>query len=170
MEILHAIVLGIVQGLSEFLPISSSGHLELTRWLFGWDALDEDLETAFDVAVHLGTLVGAIKAYALFWRIAAMEVQRIASLAADECRWHQFMEKPKLAALVAVITVLVAVEKATESSYASVCTFGGLLMTPGLGLATGSAVLGAELCWPTHPALRAQDAGEGGPLLSDSQA
>ena len=60
MEILHAIVLGIVQGLSEFLPISSSGHLELTRWLFGWDALDEDLETAFDVAVHLGTLVGAI--------------------------------------------------------------------------------------------------------------
>ena len=60
MEILHAIVLGIVQGLSEFMPISSSGHLELTRWLFGWDALDEDLETAFDVAVHLGTLVGAI--------------------------------------------------------------------------------------------------------------
>ena len=60
MEILHAIVLGIVQGLSEFLPISSSGHLELTRWLFGWDALDEDLETAFDVAVHLGTLLGAI--------------------------------------------------------------------------------------------------------------
>ena len=60
MEILHAIVLGIVQGLSEFLPISSSGHLELTRWLFGWDALDEDLETVFDVAVHLGTLVGAI--------------------------------------------------------------------------------------------------------------
>ncbi len=60
MEILHAIVLGIVQGLSEFLPISSIGHLELTRWLFGWDSLDEELETAFDVAVHLGTLVGAI--------------------------------------------------------------------------------------------------------------
>jgi len=60
MEILHAIVLGIVQGLSEFLPISSSGHLELTRWAFGWDALDPDVETAFDVAVHLGTLVGAI--------------------------------------------------------------------------------------------------------------
>lgn len=60
MEILHAIVLGIVQGLSEFLPISSSGHLELTRWLFGWDELDAEIETAFDVAVHLGTLLGAI--------------------------------------------------------------------------------------------------------------
>ncbi len=60
MEILHAIVLGIVQGLSEFLPISSSGHLELTRWAFGWEALDPEIETAFDVAVHLGTLVGAV--------------------------------------------------------------------------------------------------------------
>ncbi|NCG22604.1 MAG: hypothetical protein GWP47_00505, partial [Actinobacteria bacterium] len=60
MEILHAIVLGIVQGLSEFLPISSSGHLELTRWAFGWDALNPEIETAFDVAVHLGTLVGAV--------------------------------------------------------------------------------------------------------------
>lgn len=60
MEILHAIVLGIVQGLSEFLPISSSGHLELTRWLFGWDELSADLETSFDVAVHMGTLLGAI--------------------------------------------------------------------------------------------------------------
>lgn len=60
MDILHAIVLGIVQGLSEFLPISSSGHLELTRWLFGWDELTADVETSFDVAVHLGTLIGAI--------------------------------------------------------------------------------------------------------------
>ena len=60
MPILHAIVLGIVQGLSEFLPISSSGHLELTRWAFGWDSLPDDLERPFDVAVHLGTLVGAV--------------------------------------------------------------------------------------------------------------
>lgn len=60
MPIVHAIVLGIVQGLSEFLPISSSGHLELTRWLFGWDDLSPEVETAFDVAVHLGTLLGAV--------------------------------------------------------------------------------------------------------------
>lgn len=65
MPIVEAIVLGIVQGLSEFLPISSSGHLELTRWLFGWDALPEELETAFDVSVHLGTLAGAV---AYLWR------------------------------------------------------------------------------------------------------
>ncbi|MCH7789516.1 MAG: undecaprenyl-diphosphate phosphatase [Acidobacteria bacterium] len=60
MEIIRAIVLGVVQGVSEFLPISSSGHLELTRWLFEWNDLDPNLETAFDVAVHLGTLTGVI--------------------------------------------------------------------------------------------------------------
>lgn len=62
MEILHAIVLGIVQGLSEFLPISSSGHLQLVPWLFGWDdfAGREDLQRTFDVALHIGTLVGAV--------------------------------------------------------------------------------------------------------------
>jgi undecaprenyl-diphosphatase len=60
--ILHAIVLGITQGLSEFLPISSSGHLRLVPWLFGWDSLDHDpsLAKTFDVALHLGTLVGAL--------------------------------------------------------------------------------------------------------------
>jgi undecaprenyl-diphosphatase len=60
--ILHAIVLGITQGLSEFLPISSSGHLRLVPWLFGWTdfAGQASLEKTFDVALHLGTLIGAI--------------------------------------------------------------------------------------------------------------
>ena len=62
MPILHAIVLGITQGLSEFLPISSSGHLRLVPWLFDWDdfAGQESLEKTFDVALHIGTLVGAV--------------------------------------------------------------------------------------------------------------
>ena len=62
MPILHAIILGLVQGLSEFLPISSSGHLLLVPWLFGWDDFkgDESVEKAFDVALHIGTLVAAL--------------------------------------------------------------------------------------------------------------
>lgn len=62
MPILHAIVLGIVQGLSEFMPISSSGHLALVPWLFGWDDFgdNDSLAKTFDVALHIGTLGGAV--------------------------------------------------------------------------------------------------------------
>ncbi|HMG44569.1 MAG TPA: undecaprenyl-diphosphate phosphatase [Acidimicrobiales bacterium] len=62
MSIVHAIVLGIVQGLAEYLPISSSGHLIIVPWLFGWEdfANDESLQKTFDVALHLGTLAGAV--------------------------------------------------------------------------------------------------------------
>ncbi len=62
MPILHAIVLGLVQGLSEFLPISSSGHLILVPWLFGWDDFDgnESVKKAFDVSLHIGTLIAVV--------------------------------------------------------------------------------------------------------------
>jgi undecaprenyl-diphosphatase len=59
--IFEAIVLGIVQGLTEFLPVSSSGHLLIVPWLFGWDSLDSDsVKKSFDVALHLGTLIAVV--------------------------------------------------------------------------------------------------------------
>jgi undecaprenyl-diphosphatase len=61
----QAIVLGAVQGLSEFLPISSSGHLILVPWLLGWPEPDVDKKLTFDLALHLGTSA-ALLAY--FWR------------------------------------------------------------------------------------------------------
>lgn len=60
MSIIEAIVLGIVQGLTEFLPISSSGHLILVPWLFGW----ESNGLSFDAALHLGTLAAV---FSYFW-------------------------------------------------------------------------------------------------------
>lgn len=64
MPIVHAIVLGIVQGLTEFFPISSSGHLLLVPWLLGWHDFagptGDSLQKTFDVALHLGTLAGAV--------------------------------------------------------------------------------------------------------------
>ena len=60
-DIIRAIALGIVQGLSEFLPISSSGHLIITRELFGWEFADD---LTFDVALHIGTLIAVIT---YFW-------------------------------------------------------------------------------------------------------
>jgi undecaprenyl-diphosphatase len=61
MSILQAIILGITQGLTEFAPVSSSGHLILVPWLFGWSIVeDAEFNKTFDVALHLGTLVGAV--------------------------------------------------------------------------------------------------------------
>ncbi|MEY4400468.1 MAG: undecaprenyl-diphosphatase [Actinomycetota bacterium] len=60
MEWWQALVLGVVQGLTEFFPVSSSGHLELVPWIFGWGDLGgESVGTAFDASLHLGTL-GAV--------------------------------------------------------------------------------------------------------------
>ena len=61
MTIIQSIILGIVQGLTEFLPISSSGHLNLFPWVFNWQQMPD----SFDVALHIGTLL-AIVIY--FWR------------------------------------------------------------------------------------------------------
>lgn len=58
---LQAFVLGTVQGLTEFLPVSSSAHLVLVPWLLSW----HDQGLAFDVALHLGTLLALLIYY---WR------------------------------------------------------------------------------------------------------
>jgi undecaprenyl-diphosphatase len=56
MPIYQAVVLAIVQGLTEFLPVSSSAHLALAPWLLGWD----DQGLTFDIALHLGTLLAVL--------------------------------------------------------------------------------------------------------------
>jgi undecaprenyl-diphosphatase len=58
---MQAIILGLVQGLGEFLPISSSAHLVLVPWFFGWS----DPGLTFDIALHVGTLVAVVL---YFWR------------------------------------------------------------------------------------------------------
>ena len=69
MSVAAAVLLGIVQGLTEFLPVSSSAHLILARAFFGWD-VPADFGLAFDVALHIGTLAAIL---AFFRReIAAM--------------------------------------------------------------------------------------------------
>lgn len=60
MPISHAIFLGFLQGLTEFLPISSSGHLTLAPQILGWKELDPSIEKTFEVALHAGTLIGAL--------------------------------------------------------------------------------------------------------------
>ncbi len=63
MTVFQALVLGLIQGLTEFLPVSSSAHLSLAPWLFGW----KDPGLAFDVALHVGTLVAVLWYFRSQW-------------------------------------------------------------------------------------------------------
>ena len=56
MKIIHAIILGLIQGITEFIPVSSSAHLNILPWLFNWDNIPD----SFDLALHAGTLLAVI--------------------------------------------------------------------------------------------------------------
>lgn len=66
MNILQSLLLGIIQGLTEFIPISSSAHLIILPWLFGWGERMLNSLT-FDVALHLGTLIAVLSYFASDW-------------------------------------------------------------------------------------------------------
>ncbi len=83
LSVWQAVVLGLVQGLAEFLPISSSAHLSLAPWLLGWPAPG----LAFDVALHLGTLTAVLWYFRREWVLltrAGWRVLRAAGRARDD--------------------------------------------------------------------------------------
>ncbi len=85
MSVFEAFVLGVIQGLGEFLPISSSGHLVLTPYLFGW----ESPGLAFDAALHLGTAAAVLWYFRAEWGrliVAALDLVRTRRVATDEHR------------------------------------------------------------------------------------
>jgi undecaprenyl-diphosphatase len=59
MTIVQSIILGIIQGLTEFIPISSSAHLVITKYLLGWNIPNQEA-FIFDVIIHLGTLIAVV--------------------------------------------------------------------------------------------------------------
>lgn len=137
MPLLHAIVLGLVQGLSEFLPISSSGHLLLVPWMFNWHDFDNvSIEKAFDVALHLGTLVAVV---GYFWRDLVVYVR-------EGVRLLVRREKPvnpegRLAWLLVLSAVPAAIAGAVGEKFID-----EKLGTPGL-IALSLVVFGALLLW-----------------------
>ena len=75
MSAIEAIVLGLVQGLTEFLPISSSGHLRIVPAFFGW----EDPGAAFTAVIQLGTMAAVVLYFRHdLWRIAVAWCTRVA--------------------------------------------------------------------------------------------
>lgn len=98
MTLWQAAVLGVVQGLTEFLPVSSSAHLALFPWILGW----KDPGLAFDVALHWGTLLALVVYFGRdYWAIATGVLR-----AARDRAWN---DEARLAAKLAVATVPAAV-------------------------------------------------------------
>ncbi len=90
MPTFQAIVLGVIQGLAEFLPISNSAHLALTPWLLGW----EEAGLAFDVALHVGTLLAVLWYFRKEWirlTMAAIDILLERSIRTEEQRRVLFL-------------------------------------------------------------------------------
>jgi undecaprenyl-diphosphatase len=139
MEVLHAIVIGVVQGLTEFLPISSSAHLILLPPLLGWD--DPFLNSAtFDVMLHAGTLL-ALLAY--FWR----DVGRLVAAGWAALRERSWAGDPdrRLAALLAVSVVPAALIGVAFEGFFDTYFRERLLLVPVLLVAGALLLLAAEM-------------------------
>ena len=101
--VFQALVMGIVQGLTEFLPVSSSGHLILVPWLFGWD--DPFINSlAFSVMLHIGTLGALLIYFASDW-------MRLVPAGLATIRDRSFRDDPdrKLAWLLVAATIPAAI-------------------------------------------------------------
>ena len=142
-EVLHAAILGIVQGLTEFLPVSSSAHLILVPRLLGWN--DPFVDTAaFDVMLHVGTLI-ALLLY--FWR----DVLRLIGAFFGSLRDRSLGTDPerRLAWLLLVSVVPAALLGAALESFFDTF-FRERVGWIAIFLATGAAILWLAERWGTH--------------------
>ncbi|PYT16085.1 MAG: undecaprenyl-diphosphatase UppP [Acidobacteria bacterium] len=130
MPILHAILLGIIQGITEFLPISSTAHLWLVPWLLGWP----DQGLAFDIAMHVGTLAAVILYFFRDW------LQVIAQgFGFDYGGDPGLKQNPKLLWLLAAATIPVGVagylfKKQAETTWRSPYVIAATMISVGLVL------------------------------------
>jgi len=128
MPLSQVIVLAIVQGLTEFLPVSSTAHLYLTSWLLGWNA--EALD--FDIALHIGTLFAVLIYFASDW------VQIISQgLKIGRAKDHDLQQNPKLLWLLIIGTIPGGIagllfNKMAETEWRSPILMGAMLVLVGI--------------------------------------
>jgi undecaprenyl-diphosphatase len=136
MPLYQVIVLAIVQGLTEFLPISSTAHLYLTSWLLGWQA--ESL--TFDIALHIGTLISVLAYFARDW------VQIVAQgLGMSYGRDAELKLNRAMLWLLVIGTIPVGVAgllfgKQAESTWRSPFVIGGMLVGVGVLMAVAEKI------------------------------
>jgi undecaprenyl-diphosphatase len=141
----HAIVLGIVQGLSEFLPVSSSAHLTLVPWLFHWD----DPGLAFDVALHVGTLIAVLWYFRAQW--IALVRAALGQGSAEDRRRVGFLIIATIPGAIAGL----ALEKQAETTFRDPRLIAVVLMLMGVVLWWVDRAAAADR---TLPSMRARDA------------
>lgn len=101
MSYLNAIILGLIQGIAEFLPISSSGHLSIAQNLFGLK-VDGSADMFFDVLLHLGTLIAVFAAY---WQEIREMIVEFFRAAGDLLKGRKQKEMPPARRLIAMIVI-----------------------------------------------------------------
>lgn len=135
MSLLSSFLLGLIQGISEFLPISSSGHLSIAQNLLGIQAAGEE-HVFFDVLLHLGTLLAVFVAY---WDDIVEMIRAFFSIFTDLRSHRRVVPTPsrRLIFLIIVATlplfVILPIKDAVESLYYNTVFIGfALLVTGGL--------------------------------------
>lgn len=101
MTILEAVIQGVVQGLTEFLPVSSSGHLTITQHVLGLDLEGGNL--FFNVMLHIGTLVAVIAFYhKLIWRLIKAFFSLIGDIFTGKFRWKELSDDKRMVVCVII--------------------------------------------------------------------
>lgn len=130
-DLFRALVLGIVQGLTEFLPVSSSGHLALVPKLLHWEAFDREFGLRFDVALHIGTLIALLWYFRDVWlRLIRSLFARVPELAAE----RRLAGHIVIACVPAVIAGIL-LEKKAETAFREPTQIAWLLI--GMGIVMG---------------------------------
>lgn len=127
MTVFQALILGILQGLAEFLPISSSAHLALAPWILHWP----DPGLAFDVALHFGTLLAVLWYFRAEWLrliLAAKDIIVTRRVETDEQRRVLFLIVATIPGAIAGL----ALEKQAESTFRDPRLVAAALMVMGV--------------------------------------
>jgi undecaprenyl-diphosphatase len=140
MSLLEAILLGVVQGLTEFLPVSSSGHLVMFSTLLG---LEAEGRLLFEVAVHVSTML----AIAIFYRRKIAEL--VVGVFKREGAAVQYVGKLALATVPLVVVALLARAFLENVLSSPGVAAGGLLMTGAILWSTRSTIAGADQSEPS---------------------
>lgn len=149
MEIWKAIVVGIVQGLAEFLPISSSGHIVLTQFLLGIKEGGDD-SILFEVVLHVGTLLSVLVYFRKqLWKMTESLWKKEL---VEERSWIWMLG---LATVPAVVLVLTPLGDLFESAYSNPVVVSGLLLVTGALLLAPKVIKAKskELTWKTALAM-----------------